>query len=296
MIKRLGKLVNKCIEPSGFKFSRVPKKDTWESKVSVWQLPAGEFAEERKYWFAKMTAFYQQEYGLSVLPIQSDPAIVPPLEIVGATQFPDTSMPDAFLFNGCQKSIEYLTELRDHGCDVRQMKNILEFGVGFGRLIVHYLPFAVNLYGCDVTESTLNWTKKALGDKVRLSLTELNPPLPYESGFFDYIYAQSVFTHIPCSTAEAWIAELFRILKPGGMLIISIFDASYFFSSHSHRDFDHNWEAKGCHCYDEHLGVRMGTYLSQGHVRKMIKPFGEVLEIRSHFRDQSHVVARKAAR
>jgi SAM-dependent methyltransferase len=43
-----------------------------------------------------------------------------------------------------------------------------------------------------------------------------------ESEGFDFIYAISVFTHIDEEMQNAWIQELHRVLKPKGILLISV--------------------------------------------------------------------------
>jgi SAM-dependent methyltransferase len=47
------------------------------------------------------------------------------------------------------------------------------------------------------------------------------PPLRYESGLFDLIYAMSVFSHLDEDMEVAWLAELVRLLKPSGHLYIT---------------------------------------------------------------------------
>jgi ubiquinone/menaquinone biosynthesis C-methylase UbiE len=49
----------------------------------------------------------------------------------------------------------------------------------------------------------------------------LAPPLAYEANHFDFIYALSVFTHLPESLQTAWMSELARVLKPGGYLLMT---------------------------------------------------------------------------
>lgn len=52
---------------------------------------------------------------------------------------------------------------------------------------------------------------------------ELHPPLAFaEDGAFDFIFAASVFTHIPLETQSLWISEMRRILKPGGILLCDV--------------------------------------------------------------------------
>ena len=39
---------------------------------------------------------------------------------------------------------------------------------------------------------------------------------------FDLIYAVSVFTHLDLDLGRRWLADLHRILKPGGLLLFSV--------------------------------------------------------------------------
>jgi SAM-dependent methyltransferase len=45
--------------------------------------------------------------------------------------------------------------------------------------------------------------------------------LPFGSSSFDLVYSLSIFTHFREEYAAAWLAELGRVLAPGGILIIT---------------------------------------------------------------------------
>jgi len=49
------------------------------------------------------------------------------------------------------------------------------------------------------------------------------PPLSYPEDYFDLVYCISVFTHLNESMQDAWLTELKRILKPKGVLLVTIF-------------------------------------------------------------------------
>src|SRR6185503_21358796 len=46
--------------------------------------------------------------------------------------------------------------------------------------------------------------------------------LPHSRGFFDVVYAYSVFTHLPEDVQTHWLAEISRVLKPGGVLVATV--------------------------------------------------------------------------
>jgi cyclopropane fatty-acyl-phospholipid synthase-like methyltransferase len=45
--------------------------------------------------------------------------------------------------------------------------------------------------------------------------------LPLEAELFDYVYAISIFTHLSERLHYSWIEELFRLLKPNGIIIFT---------------------------------------------------------------------------
>src|SRR5262249_10552275 len=49
----------------------------------------------------------------------------------------------------------------------------------------------------------------------------LEPRLDYADGMFEFAYALSVFTHMPEDLQRPWMDELWRILRPGGYLLIT---------------------------------------------------------------------------
>jgi SAM-dependent methyltransferase len=99
---------------------------------------------------------------------------------------------------------------------------ILDWGCGVARIVRHLpalLPGAA-LYGCDINEKMIEWDK---ANHPGIAFTAINnfTPIPYAESFFDLVYGLSIFTHINASKQADWIAELSRIIKPGGLLLIT---------------------------------------------------------------------------
>jgi len=251
------------------------------------------WAEERSYWHKVLEDFYQSQYGLKLHQAQSDDSLVPPLEAVARIQQTNKADPDCFFASGYRAVSLYQTELCDYGAQVNKMQNILEMGVGFGRLILHYFPFEANLYGCDVTSEAISWTKAKLGHRVQLEATNVEPPLPYHDGLFDFVYANSVFTHIPCALMDRWAAELRRIIRPGGFLIFSVLDANHYLRDLTYREFHHRFQKPGCHDLGHDKGVLMFTYLSRDELFRTWGNHFKVLELRAHYREQSHLICER---
>ncbi|HEY0356631.1 MAG TPA: class I SAM-dependent methyltransferase [Flavisolibacter sp.] len=101
-------------------------------------------------------------------------------------------------------------------------KKILEWGCGPARIIRH-LPAqfpASNIHGTDYNINTIAWCQANIPN-VQFSINAVNPPLPYNDGLFDIVYALSVFTHLSGENHSLWINEMHRILKPGSVFLLT---------------------------------------------------------------------------
>jgi SAM-dependent methyltransferase len=115
------------------------------------------------------------------------------------------------------KTIQPLTDLGNPG------KKILDWGCGPARVLRFFpelLPAKHLLFGTDYNRDYIDWCSKNLPG-INFSTNELNPPLQFESNYFDVIYSISILTHLSQKNHRDWINEIHRVLKPGGILIIS---------------------------------------------------------------------------
>jgi len=55
----------------------------------------------------------------------------------------------------------------------------------------------------------------------------MEPPTGYSNDQFDFIYAFSVFTHMPEDLGRRWMAEIFRLIRPNGFFVLSLHGDSY---------------------------------------------------------------------
>lgn len=123
---------------------------------------------------------------------------------------------------GCATMIrQHLSEM---GVDFANAPRILDFGCGCGRTIRWFLRDGGNaeLHGVDVDRDAVSWCNRHLNNG-HFVATSPWPPLPYPSEHFDAVYCLSVFTHLNEPMQDAWLGELTRILKPGGVLLITVF-------------------------------------------------------------------------
>jgi SAM-dependent methyltransferase len=101
--------------------------------------------------------------------------------------------------------------------------SVYEWGCGPGRVIRNLpsrLPAGAKIYGSDYNSETIEWCSKNL-TSINFNLNELEPPLPFLNEKFQFIYCISVFTHLSESNGLIWAEELYRVLVPGGLLVIT---------------------------------------------------------------------------
>lgn len=101
---------------------------------------------------------------------------------------------------------------------------VLEWGCGPGRVLRHLdrIPGfgLVDRTGTDYNAASIEWCRSAL-QGIDFERNSLEPPLPLEAESFDCVYAISIFTHLSERNHHAWVHELLRVLKPGGLLIFT---------------------------------------------------------------------------
>jgi SAM-dependent methyltransferase len=105
-------------------------------------------------------------------------------------------------------------------------RRALDFGCGAGRILRHLLAEAqvAELHGVDIDEPSIDWLRDNLAPPLHVAVNGERPPLRFGDRHFDLIWAISVFTHIT-EEWSAWLLELHRILRPGGLLIASFHGA-----------------------------------------------------------------------
>ncbi|MFH1612130.1 MAG: class I SAM-dependent methyltransferase, partial [bacterium] len=119
----------------------------------------------------------------------------------------------------CAQDIE--SELLKINKKIDSFEKILDFGCGCGRILNYFKNTSATLYGTDIDKKAIKWCSQ------HLPFAEFNsnnalPCLKYSSNMFDFIYAISIFTHLNKEYQLLWLREFQRIIKPQGILILSI--------------------------------------------------------------------------
>jgi ubiquinone/menaquinone biosynthesis C-methylase UbiE len=99
-------------------------------------------------------------------------------------------------------------------------RHILDAGCGAGPLTVALRDRGAVVTGIDSSAGMLALARRRLGEDVALQVVDLRDPLPFGDETFDDVVASLVLHYL-----QDWgptLAELGRVLKPGGRLIVSV--------------------------------------------------------------------------
>jgi SAM-dependent methyltransferase len=125
----------------------------------------------------------------------------------------------ASYFFGGKKTAEWVQNLTKEWLPVGNWV-VLDWGCGPGRVIRHWPEHQFTCFGSDVNEKSLDWCKLNF-PAIRFLNQQVLPPLDIAAQTFDLIYGISILTHLSLSAHFLWIEELKRILKPGGLLVLT---------------------------------------------------------------------------
>jgi SAM-dependent methyltransferase len=178
------------------------------------------------------------------------------------------------------------------GRHLHEFGAVLDWGVGCGRIARHF-PAAharAALTGCDIDRDNVDWCAANLPGTFAAS--RLVPPLPFEDASFDVVYGVSVFTHMREPMQLAWLAELARVTRRGGLLLTTTHgETAIDFSRLSPLDYRHTRErvaregivVSGTNTqldgHAEHEGEYVNVYHSADYVRRTWSRHFDVLHI-----------------
>jgi SAM-dependent methyltransferase len=131
--------------------------------------------------------------------------------------------PEFFLFGGATWCVKLMALFhRLTGRDMTSCGPILDWGVGCGR-IARFLPDAIraNLTGVDIDDVNIDWCHANM-EGLDARLIAPAPPLPFAPERFELVFGHSVMTHLSEADQHAWLAELARVTKPGGICLLTV--------------------------------------------------------------------------
>lgn len=102
------------------------------------------------------------------------------------------------------------------------LESYMDFGCATGRVIRAFdAQGKIKSYGCDINRNHVDWIAANLPQRITVFQNHSIPTLPLPDACLDLVTAFSVFTHIEAFDTT-WLAEIRRILKPGGIAWLTI--------------------------------------------------------------------------
>ncbi|HEY0394937.1 MAG TPA: class I SAM-dependent methyltransferase [Candidatus Elarobacter sp.] len=128
--------------------------------------------------------------------------------------FDDSAVPSV------ESILEALVRL---GRGLDDVRSVYDFACGCGRIARPLLARLRNASyaGSDIDETAIGFLAAALPTG-RFFVNGVLPPLPLEDETFDLVFGWSIFTHFDESYQDAWLAELRRITRPGGSVLLTV--------------------------------------------------------------------------
>ena len=128
-------------------------------------------------------------------------------------------------------------------CGLKPDESVLDVGCGVGRMAVplaNYLSPRGRYEGFDIIRANVRWCRRAITSRwpnfrfrhADIFNREYNPDgrvrgdeyrFPYRARRFDFALLTSVFTHLMPADAAHYLAELGRVLRPGGRCLATFF-------------------------------------------------------------------------
>ena len=133
-----------------------------------------------------------------------------------------------FFYDTLNESLPYRRMVERHAELLKPTAGdrILDAGAGTGNISQVLSVPGVQLTGIDFCEPALERSRRKV-TSAEFRVADLTQPLPFESATFDKIACSLVLHYLTPERQCFALSELFRVLKPGGPLAITVFAAGF---------------------------------------------------------------------
>jgi SAM-dependent methyltransferase len=144
----------------------------------------------------------------------------PPIKLIARVD--GSASPEFYLLKGAQNYREFLRLIEKHS-EISNISTLLDWGCGSGRLTGFFLKYSgiPDIHGCDIDAEAAQWANEHFPQGTFRAIPP-HPPTSYNENQFDLIVSFSVLTHLDRENQNAWLEEMRRILRPGGLFIATV--------------------------------------------------------------------------
>jgi SAM-dependent methyltransferase len=167
-----------------------------------------------------------------------------------------------YWFSGLRDYLNVMDVCQQLGLSVGRL---FDFGCASGRVLRHFVAQSdiAELWGSDINARHIRWLYEFMPRRVKPIANHAIPQLPIADQYFDLIIAFSVFTHID-TFETCWLAELKRILKPGGLAYLTVHNDDTWRVLRNELDNENNRLIRSMMASDPHIVEKLQGELPPG--------------------------------
>jgi SAM-dependent methyltransferase len=128
-----------------------------------------------------------------------------------------------FLLQGATWFVKFERLVKEHlPGGMAATQRIVDWGCGCARIARHFPePHRRKFLGFDIDPVNVAWCRDHVRG-MRFEHCAVEPPLVLEDNSVDVLFAHSVLTHLAEDRQDRWLAEIRRVLRPGGLAFVTV--------------------------------------------------------------------------
>lgn len=172
--------------------------------------------------------------------------------------------------------------IRGSYADIPRSGRMVDVGFGRGANLIFFAESGFECHGFEVSQESLDAARE-MAERAGVNLTLgllTNTTLPYEKDYFDIVLSWSaVYYHGSRSAVREAISEFHRIIRPGGVLLMSVIHPNSFMTRRLSEDLgDGTRRIDREDPHDNRFGLKIFYDATSSGWRNLLTPFNVVEE------------------